>query len=98
MDREAVIKTLRRLKPKLLAMGIESVSLFGSVARGQETRESDIDLLVRYNPTAHLSLLDIVHIENYLAGELGRPVQMVREPIKRSRIRERVESERLHVF
>ena len=70
-------------------MGIASVSLFGSVARGQASVASDIDLLVRYDPAARLSLLDVVHIENYLAGVFGRPVQLVREPIKRPRMRAR---------
>jgi len=98
MNREAVIRALQRLKPELSGMGVRSVSLFGSVARARETPESDIDLLVRYDPAAHLSLLDVVHIENFLSDRLGRPVQLVRDPIKRPGVRERVESERLDVF
>jgi len=98
MDKAFVIETLRRCQPELRRMGIASVSLFGSVARGQASAASDIDLLVRYDPAARLSLLDVVHIENYLAGVFGRPVQLVREPIERPRMRARVEAERLNVF
>lgn len=52
-----------------------SVALFGSVARGEETPESDIDLLVSFGPGA--SLFDVVNIEFDVQDLLGCKVDVV---------------------
>jgi uncharacterized protein len=51
------------------------VAIFGSVARGAETPDSDVDFLVRFSPEA--SLFDEMHLEDELAELLGRPVDVV---------------------
>ncbi|MCQ2340880.1 MAG: nucleotidyltransferase domain-containing protein [Paludibacteraceae bacterium] len=58
---------------------IERAYLFGSCSRGEETSDSDIDLLVTYSDTDNLSLLTMCHIMNELSDTLGRPVDMVEE-------------------
>ena len=45
MDKRAVIETLRRHEPELRAAGIVHLRLFGSVARGEESAQSDVDLM-----------------------------------------------------
>ena len=45
------------------------VGVFGSVARGEDTLASDIDLLVKFS--SRKSLLDIVKLERELSTELG---------------------------
>lgn len=52
-----------------------TASLFGSVARGDDTPESDIDFLVEFEPFS--SLLDLVHLEEALAELLGVDVDVV---------------------
>lgn len=52
-----------------------SVSLFGSVARGDETPTSDIDFLVEFEPGS--SLFDLFHISEELEALLGIPVDVV---------------------
>ncbi|HSL58084.1 MAG TPA: nucleotidyltransferase domain-containing protein [Acidimicrobiales bacterium] len=52
-----------------------SVSVFGSVASGDATAQSDVDLLVDFEPGS--SLLDVVRLEDALAAVLGRPVDVV---------------------
>lgn len=52
-----------------------AVALFGSVARGEETPESDIDFLVEFAKGS--SLFDLIHIEDDLVELLGRPVDVV---------------------
>jgi predicted nucleotidyltransferase len=98
MYRDQIISALKGYQSELQRMGVESMSLFGSIARDQAGPESDIDLLVRYDRKARVSLLDVIRIENHLARLLGRHVQLVSDPIKRARVRERVEAERIHVF
>ncbi len=52
-----------------------TVALFGSVARGDERPDSDIDLLVEFAEGA--SLFDLLHASDELESLLGRPVDVV---------------------
>ena len=53
--------------------------IFGSFARGEETPESDIDILVEYDDNAHISLLTISHMMGELERSTGRRVDLVEE-------------------
>lgn len=75
--------------------GIEHVRVFGSVARGQARRESDLDLLVR--PAEGTSLLDLIALERELTETLGCRVQVVSERGLHPLFRERVLSEAVPV-
>lgn len=57
--------------------GAARVRVFGSVARGEATAHSDVDLLVRFE--AGRSLLDQVHLIDELQALLGVPVDVVAE-------------------
>lgn len=57
--------------------GATHVRVFGSFARGDNTRNSDLDLLIDLQPGR--SLLDIVAIKQDLQDLLGRPVDVVTE-------------------
>ncbi|MCU0268048.1 MAG: nucleotidyltransferase domain-containing protein [Acidimicrobiales bacterium] len=52
-----------------------SVSVFGSVARGDDGADSDIDFLVEFEPGS--SLFDLLHISEELEALLGTPVDVV---------------------
>jgi len=52
-----------------------TVSLFGSVARGDESLTSDIDFLIEFEPGS--SLFDLFHISEELEVLLGTPVDVV---------------------
>jgi predicted nucleotidyltransferase len=47
----------------LHAAGIHRLSLFGSAARGEAKRDSDIDLLVELDLDAHIGLIRLAAIE-----------------------------------
>jgi hypothetical protein len=53
------------------------LALFGSALREDFRPESDVDLLVTFASDAHWTLLDLVHMENELAGLLNRRVELV---------------------
>jgi predicted nucleotidyltransferase len=85
MDREHVIATLRQHAPELKAAGIVHLRLHGSVARA-ESQTSDVDLIAEFDPAKHLSLLDMVGLQNRLSDLLGVPVdlspaQMLKRPV-----------------
>ena len=53
--------------------------LFGSFARGEETPDSDIDILVQYDDTARISLLTISHMMGELERSTGRRVDLIED-------------------
>lgn len=57
--------------------GAQNVRVFGSVARGEEQEDSDIDLLVDFEPGR--SLLDLVSLKRELEELTGRRVDVVTE-------------------
>ena len=99
MDRDDVIATLRAHEPELKAAGIARLRVFGSVARGEQGSESDIDLVVAFDETTGgVSLLDLVHLENRLSDLLGVQVALVQEKSLKTRVRQNVEREAVLAF
>jgi len=82
---------LQNQRSELLAIaeryGARDVRVFGSVARGEDTAESDVDLLVRFEKGA--TLLD----QAGLSAELEQLLDVVSESGLKPRIRERVLAE-----
>lgn len=58
---------------------VEKAWLFGSYSRGEEREESDVDLLVRYDSDAAVSLFTISRIMVQLSRMLGKRVDLVEE-------------------
>lgn len=71
--------------------GARTVRIFGSVARGEETPASDLDLLVEFEPGR--SLLDQIALAQDLEDLLGRKVDVVTEKGLHWYIRDRVRRE-----
>ncbi len=61
--------------PLLKRSGITKAGIFGSYARGEENRNSDVDILIKVNPKK--SLLDIVHLQLKLKEQLGKEVDLL---------------------
>ena len=53
--------------------------LFGSFARGEETPESDVDILVQYDSNAKISLLTISHMMGELEKSTGRKIDLIED-------------------
>jgi hypothetical protein len=74
MDKNRILGILRSHAPELQAAGIAHLRLFGSVARGEATPQSDIDLMADFAPDAHISLLKFsgfkVRLEDILGTEI----------------------------
>jgi uncharacterized protein len=94
--REQVLGTLRELLPGLREeLGVRELYLFGSVARGEDTPQSDINVLVEVGPEA--TLFTLARIKHRLQAALLRPVDLgTCEGLSRA-ARERVLKERVRV-
>src|SRR6266545_3132665 len=79
----ASIKTLDELRGPLRSEilrvasrhGVRSISVFGSIARGDATADSDVDFLVEFE--LGRSLFDLLHLTDDLEDLLGRRVDVV---------------------
>jgi uncharacterized protein len=100
MDRTAVIAALKDHKVELKKLGVLRLSLFGSTARGEATRRSDIDLAVKMKPGprgfARLERLE--SIKDRLAEILGARVDLIEEPSDRPRIQQAIDRDRVLAF
>lgn len=95
MDKERVLVILREHAPELKAAGLVHLRVFGSVARGEATPQSDVDLLADFDPSKRITLVTIGSLESRLADLLGVKVDVssaewMREPVRRQAMREAV--------
>jgi len=61
--------------PLLKKHGVLKASLFGSIVRGEMTKDSDIDILVELQDDK--TLLDLVGLQNALIEKLERKVDVI---------------------
>lgn len=92
MTRDVVLSILKAQKPILVQeMGVRSIGLFGSLARGEADEESDIDILVDIETPSFQKLMAIKIL---LENKLGRPVDLHRKgPHLRKYFLQKIESE-----
>ncbi len=96
MERDAVIAILAVHEDELRGrFGVKSLSLFGSVARGEADEQSDVDLLVEFNrPTGYFGLGEL---QEHLEKLLGCRVDLGTTGSLKPRLRDRVLQECVHV-
>jgi predicted nucleotidyltransferase len=84
---EDVKKTLSEQKEGLKKnFQVKEIGIFGSYVRGEPKKKSDLDLLVEFEETANLSLLDFIKLENYLSTILKVKVDLVEKHTLKPRI------------
>lgn len=68
---------------------IRELSLFGSVARGEARPDSDVDLLVEFDPDNEWSLFDFARLHREAEALFGRKVDVIQERLIRGERRRR---------
>jgi predicted nucleotidyltransferase len=76
MRREEALRRLKALKPWLESQGVTRLRVFGSVARDEAGPDSDLDLLVDFDPVPGLRFFGL---EKELSRRLGVKVELVME-------------------
>ncbi|MBQ9831638.1 MAG: nucleotidyltransferase family protein [Methanocorpusculum sp.] len=75
--KEEVLSRIGQNMPEIQSrFGIESLGIFGSVSRGEDTVESDIDVLYRFS-TPSITLSQFMGLKEYLEDLFGRNVDLV---------------------
>ncbi len=95
MDREAILNVLSEAEPKLRKRGVHSLAVFGSVARGNYSQDSDLDILVDFSQP--VGLFDFIRLKHYLERITQRKVDLVTPDALRPEMKNRIFKEAVHV-
>ena len=92
------MKTLKEIKTKLETLkptlseryGVETIGVFGSYTRGEQTKKSDIDILVTFTKDAQVGFFKFLELEEFLAKKLGVKVDLVTKDALKPLIKDRI--------
>jgi predicted nucleotidyltransferase len=98
MNREQVIATLQSHAPELRQRGVVHAALFGSVARGESTPASDIDIMVEIDPDAHIGVYGYVGIMHYLSDLFPVPVDVANSRRLKPHVKSGAERDAVYAF
>lgn len=100
-SKQKLMKTLNEIQQILESQkdylaaeyGVTIVGVFGSYVRGEQRRDSDVDILIELERPPRISLIGLVELEHYLSDMLGMKVDLAIKKNLRKRIGERILSE-----
>lgn len=95
MKREQVERLLTEHRQDLAQFGVKSLALFGSVVRGEDRPDSDVDILVEFEGVATFDRY--MGLRFFLEDLLGVPVDLVTRKALKPRLRPYVEREAQYV-
>ena len=91
-----VEKIKKKILPILKKYGVIRAGIFGSVVRGEETDESDIDILVEIE--RRMSLLDFAGLKLELEETLGKKVDLGEYSVIKPIVKEEILSEEVAIL
>jgi len=98
MDKKQVIDTLKSYESELRHRGVLHAALFGSLARGDNRPDSDIDIMIEVDPAAHITVFGYVGLKEYIAGLFTVSVDVVDRHALKPYVRPPVENDSVYAF
>jgi predicted nucleotidyltransferase len=98
MDRHDIIARLRENEAELRARGVAHAALFGSRARDNARPDSDTDIMIEIDPSAHVTLFDYVGLKDFIASLFDGPVDVVNREGLKPYVRPAVTSDAVYAF
>lgn len=92
----ALNSIVRKIIPILRKEGVAKAGIFGSFARGEQKKRSDLDLLIQFR--GRKSLLDLVGLELELEDKLGRKVDLLTYKSLHPLLKERILQEEVRIL
>lgn len=96
MESAEVLRHLSEHRAELASYGVATLAVFGSVARGQATTRSDIDLLVEFDRP--IGLFEFVRLKRRLEAILMRRVDLATRSALKRQLRPAILSEAIRAF
>lgn len=94
MKRDQVLKTLNDQKNEFAGFNVKYLAIFGSVARGEEKADSDVDILVEF--TKPIGLFEFVRLKFYLEKLLNNSIDLVTPDAIKEKMREQILREAIY--
>ncbi len=98
MTRDRALQILREHEADFKAKGVTHLRLFGSVARDEANEQSDVDVMVDFDPSTLLTLWEMSSVRLDLCDLLSTPVSLVLEENLRPHVRARVLQDAILAF
>ena len=95
MIKQKVSRLVKENQKKLKDFKVQKMFLFGSVARGEETTSSDIDILIKFESTPTYDMY--MDLKFFLEDLLDQKVDLVTEEALRPEIKKYVEKDLIRV-
>ena len=97
-EKNDAIKVLRRHQDDLRARGIIHAALFGSVARGEAGPNSDLDVLIEFDPELNLDIFAYAGLKRYVAELFSGRVDVVNKEALKPHLRQPVSADAVYAF
>ncbi len=98
MNVDDAIAPLRRHESALRARGIRHAAVFGSVARCENRPDSDLDILVEFEPEADASIYEYMRLKDHVASLFEGPVDVIDREALRPHLRAPSAREAVYAF
>lgn len=99
MKKDEIIYYLHEQQPYFYnTFGIKFIGLFGSYARGNETKDSDIDILYNIEKGKKLSMFKYLKIVSQLEEQFHKKIDLVRFNIINPKIKSRINQDLIFII
>jgi uncharacterized protein len=98
MKSQDAIAVLVANREALHARGVRHAALFGSVARGEERPDSDLDIMIELDPDAKIGIFKYAGIRRYIAELFADPVDVVDRASLKPHVRPSAENDAVYAF
>jgi predicted nucleotidyltransferase len=96
MRREEALHRLKANTEKFKLFSVQQLAIFGSVARDEARPDSDIDILVEFDPHVRVGLFAFVRLQRLLSEIMGCQVDLVTLAALRKELREQILQEAIY--
>ncbi|WP_448528196.1 nucleotidyltransferase family protein [Raineya sp.] len=91
-----LIEVQEKVKPILMKYQIKKAGIFGSVARGKNSKRSDVDILVEFD--TKIGLIEFLSLKYELEELLKSKVDLVEYKAIKPRLRQEILSEEIRIY
>ncbi len=93
-----VLQTLRTHENELRLRGVSHAAVFGSVARGEATADSDIDVLVELDEDRSMGIFEYARLKLYINELLAGGGDVVNRRTLKPLLRDNILRDAIHAF
>ena len=96
MNKSEVLEKLTFFRDEHKTFSVKGLYIFGSYAREEAKEESDLDILVEFEPDAPIGLFEFARLRRRLSELVGREVDLVTRDAIRPEMRDEILREAVH--